>query len=329
MIDGFPTTIGPGIDLPNRMIRRLINWNGREPLRAWFAELPERLDRWCQEWEIELEARELPDTVSIVLFGSSAKVGQVVIKIGPPNDERVAEAAATRAASGVGMVRMLADDPEIALIMLERLSPGTELANSGQSDVDMTDVVAARIRDFWAVDKTPEGLIPLERWTRELREFTPAEHPELPVNLVVQGQALLEEMLANPLSRTMLHGDLHHHNILWQDGGGWITIDPKGLVGERGFDVCAWMMNPWGFPNASDFLPRANQRLDILARELGENRLRLAQWCFVFAALNLCWSLDVEHPENLEGDISILHNMAGLLDDARRREEDQVTIPNI
>src|SRR5690349_4458457 len=115
MIDGFPTTIGPGIELSDRMIQRLINWTGREELQAWFDVMPARLDAWCLEWGIELERRELPDTVSLVLFGTSSRVGDVVIKIGPPGFERDAEVAATRAASGEGMVRLIADDSSISL----------------------------------------------------------------------------------------------------------------------------------------------------------------------------------------------------------------------
>lgn len=319
MIEGFPTTIGPGIELPDRMIRRLINWNDRAQLQAWFTDLPERLDTWCRDWEIELERRELPDTVSLVLFGTSAKAGPVVIKIGPPGFEREAEVAATRAASGAGMVRLIADDPDFSLIMLERLFPGSELADSGLDDAAMTEVVAEKLLAFWSVEEKPTGLVPLERWTQDLRDFTPGEHPGVPNDLVLRGQALLAEMLNAPTIQSLLHGDLHHHNVLWQEETGWVTIDPKGLIGERGFDVTAWMMNPWGFPTTDDFLPKANRRLDILAARLGEDRTRLAQWCLVFAALNLCWSLGVDHPEDFASDIKILENMNVLLDEAIRQ----------
>jgi streptomycin 6-kinase len=309
----LPTTIGPGITIPTGMMQRLINWNGRDALALWFETLPERLDSWCADWEIDLESRDLPDTVSLVLFGTSKQVGPVVIKIGPPNFERNAEIAATRAAAGPGMVRLIADDPDLSLIMLERLEPGSQLADERASDEAMTQIVAERLRAFWSVPPDPTGLIPLERWTQELRQFTPSDLPGVPNDLVLHAQSLLEEMLARPSSQSLLHGDLHHHNVLWQEGFGWTTIDPKGLIGERGFDVTAWMMNPWGFPLRDDFLPVANRRLDILATELGEERPRLAQWCVVFAALNVCWSLGVDHPEDFGGDVAILQNMTRLL----------------
>lgn len=311
----LPRTIGPGIEIPPSLLQRLVNWNGRETLSTWFNAIPSKLEAWCDEWEIELEQRELPDTVSLVLFGESKKVGSVVIKIGPPNYETRAELAATREAAGPNMVRLIAADPDVSLIMLERLRPGTMLRDAPLDDESATRVAADRLREFWRTPSPETDLIPLSRWTRELQDFTPRDQPGFPNELVVKAREMLTEMLANPRSESLLHGDMHHHNILWRDNGGWTTIDPKGLIGERGFDTTAWMRNPWGFTSTPDFLPMANRRLDILAEALGEDRKRLTQWFVVFAALSLCWSLNVEQPEDAEGDIQFLKTAWQLLQD--------------
>lgn len=312
-MSALPTTIGPGIVIPDSMMQRLVNWQGRETVTAWFAGIEERLTAWCDEWEVDIEQRELPDTVSMVLFGASARVGPVVIKIGPPGFEATAELAATRATAGPGMVRLIAGDPTISLIMLERLLPGTALRDANLDDEEATRIAARKLQAFWRGPSPGLAVTPLPRWTKELREFSPIDHPGFPNALVVQAQIMLEEMLARPRSESLLHGDLHHENILWSERDGWTTIDPKGLVGERGYDITAWMMNPWGFPTTSDFLPRANRRLDILAEALGEDRDRLAQWVVVHAALSLCWSLDVEVPENPDEDVALLESVVRLL----------------
>jgi streptomycin 6-kinase len=311
----FPATIGPGIPIPDAMIQRLVNWHGRENLAKWFETIPAALATWCDTWEITLEQRELPDTVSMVLFGESAKAGPIVIKIGPPNLESRAEIAATRAACGPGMVELIDAAPDISLIMLKRLQPGTMLRDADLNDEAATRVTAGRLRAFWRDQDEPGDLTPLTRWTKSLQDFSPLTREGFPNDLVLRAQALLNDMLAHPRPPSLLHGDLHHQNILWQEGAGWITIDPKGLIGERGFDITAWMMNPWGFPNTPEYLQLANRRLDILAEELGEDRDRLTQWVVVFAALSLCWSLEVEQPEDPEGDIGLLVNASRLLPD--------------
>ncbi len=40
----------------------------------------------------------------------------------------------------------------------------------------------------------------------------------------------------------MLHGDLHHDNIL-QNGNYWVVIDPKGLIGEPAYEVSSFIRN--------------------------------------------------------------------------------------
>jgi streptomycin 6-kinase len=40
-------------------------------------------------------------------------------------------------------------------------------------------------------------------------------------------------LLAAPREITVLHGDIHHDNILHFGERGWLAIDPKGLIGER------------------------------------------------------------------------------------------------
>ena len=42
----------------------------------------------------------------------------------------------------------------------------------------------------------------------------------------------------------MLHGDIHHENILDFGPRGWLAIDPKRLHGERGFDFANILRDP-------------------------------------------------------------------------------------
>ena len=42
----------------------------------------------------------------------------------------------------------------------------------------------------------------------------------------------------------VLHGDIHHDNILDFGKRGWLAIDPKRLQGERGFDYANLFCNP-------------------------------------------------------------------------------------
>ena len=45
--------------------------------------------------------------------------------------------------------------------------------------------------------------------------------------------------------RTLVHGDLHRHNIL-DAGGRYVAIDPKPMLGEAEFDVPPFLWNAVG-----------------------------------------------------------------------------------
>ena len=47
-----------------------------------------------------------------------------------------------------------------------------------------------------------------------------------------------------PALQVLLHGDLHHDNILSATRAPWLIIDAKGLVGDSGYDLGAFLYNP-------------------------------------------------------------------------------------
>ena len=99
----------------------------------------------------------------------------------------------------------------------------------------------------------------------------------------------------------MLHGDMHHYNVLRDQRGGWLAIDPKGLAGDRCFDVCQFFRNPLDRPS-----PRVNRRrLDIFCSELSLDRQRTKDWCLVHAVLDACW--DFEDAAARESSRALLH----------------------
>ena len=70
----------------------------------------------------------------------------------------------------------------------------------------------------------------------------------------------------------LLHGDLHHGNILFDDARGWIAIDPKGLVGLGRLEVAR---STYHFlPGAPEMHPmQFSERVAILADELEDDRV--------------------------------------------------------
>ena len=90
----------------------------------------------------------------------------------------------------------------------------------------------------------------------------------------------------------LLHGDLHHYNILSAERAPWLAIDPHGLVGEPAFETGAFFGNPSGLldrPNPRRVLTR---RADIFAERLSLDRARIVAWGFAYQMLSAVWSAE-------------------------------------
>jgi streptomycin 6-kinase len=97
-------------------------------------------------------------------------------------------------------------------------------------------------------------------------------------------------LLTHPKSIVPLHGDVHHGNILDAGERGWLAIDPKGVLGERGFDYANLFRNP-----GADFAgerERLQRRVEIVARAASLEPKRLLTWILAYAGLGAAWTMD-------------------------------------
>ena len=106
-------------------------------------------------------------------------------------------------------------------------------------------------------------------------------------------------LLANPREQVVLHGDLHHDNVLDFGPRGWLAIDPHGLVGERGFEFANIFTNP-DLSDPSQPVAtqpeRFHRRLVVVAEAAGLERCRLLQWILAWTGLSAAWFLAEKDP---------------------------------
>ena len=128
------------------------------------------------------------------------------------------------------------------------------------------------------------SVIPLDRWFREL-EPAAAQHG----GVLTVALETARYLLATSGEIVILHGDIHHGNILDFGGRGWLAIDPKGLKGERCFDYANLFCNPdLKTATASGRLAR---QVGVVAQAAGLPRIRLLQWVLAYAGLSAAWTI--------------------------------------
>lgn len=289
-------TLHTGMPVPRQLITNVSTWAQHELTPGWLASLPETVAFLCAKWNIELDP-VIPDSyITLVLLGHSADLGPVVIKSSPLADEFRAEATALELAAGENVARRYDVVFGRSAMVMERIVPGTQLRDVAMTDEDATRLAAETVRTFWRPVPNPIGLHPLQQWMREL--FTWSPRPDrVPTELVEHAQEVGSSLLAQSSRSCLLHGDFQHHNVLQRESGEWAIIDPKGLIGDPGFDIAAWMYNPPGVAARDDYVELAERRIAICADVWGIDQQELTAWAFVGAVLNSCWSASGPAPD--------------------------------
>jgi streptomycin 6-kinase len=191
---------------------------------------------------------------------------------------------------GDGAARVLARDGDA--LLLERAEGAVSLAAMARNGRDeeacrVLCAVAARLHAP-RPEPLPE-LMPLPYWFREL-EPAAAIHGGILARCAETAHALL----AQPREVGVLHGDLHHGNVLDFGVRGWLAIDPKGLLGERGFDFANIFTNP---DLVDPTRPVATEpghfvrRLEVVVDAARLERQRLLRWILAWTGLSAAWFL--------------------------------------
>ena len=211
--------------------------------------------------------------------------------------------------NGVGAARVLArDDDAILLERAEGRRSLAELAKNGRDD-EASRVICEVVTKLHAARiESTEGLCGLPEWFRELQPAA-ARHG----GILLQAAAAAQELLATPRDIVALHGDIHHDNILDFGERGWLAIDPKGLLGERGFDYANIFCNPREIARNPG---RLSRQASIVAEASGLERARLLQWSLAYAGLSASWRLN--EGENAELPLAVAQAAAAELASRRR-----------
>jgi streptomycin 6-kinase len=304
--------ISETVQIPNGWEETVVRVHG-EAGRLWLARVPTLIAECRRRWSLELERPFDSLSYNLVIPGRTSHGAEIVLKLGVPCRELLTEAAALRLFAGVGAVRLLDTDATRGVLLLERAMPGTPLHES-QGDAEATVIAATLMRRLWREPPAWHSFPSLADWFRafeQMRSGFVGGSDELLLELVLRAERTFVELNGSSERTVILHGDLHHANILRAAQSEWIAIDPKGISGDPGYEVGSFMMNRLP-AEASDSALREilGRRLSIFSDELQIKRERLAGWAFCHAVLSAVW--DFEESAEWRGTIHLAQLLAQL-----------------
>jgi len=282
----------------------------------WLHRLPDIIAECEREWAITA-SQPFPNLSYNYAAPALGRGGaNLVLKIGRPSPAFRAETEALRWFDGRGSVRLLAYDADLGAMLLERLSPGEPLSRLS-CDQQATSAAAQVMQQLWRPAPPLSGFPTIENWAaglQRLRQRFEGETGPLPRGLVERAETLFAELIASMDAPVLLHGDLHHDNILSAERQSWLAIDPQGVIGEPAYEVGALLRNV-----APQFLAGARlssllrRRIAQFADELGFDRERLRNWGLAQAVLSAWWCIE-DHGEGWEWPVACAEALAAAMD---------------
>jgi streptomycin 6-kinase len=288
---------GPGVPdfaVPARMSRTVVELWGEQG-RRWLAHLPELAAEVMRDWQLAPVA-PFPLSINWVTSVRRPDGAAAVLKLGLPQAGHIAdEGTALEFFGGAGAVRLLDRDDARGALLLEQACPGTPVSALGFGrDEEATAVLISLMRRLHRPAPPGRSLPELAArsalFSAYLRRH-PGDDP-LPRHLVERAGRLFDELCATATGRVVLHGDLHHDNVLRADREPWLAIDPHGAVGDPGYELGALLYNPDPARSEGGALALLPARIEQLADGLAMPVGRVVAWGFVQAVLSEVWTAE-------------------------------------
>jgi streptomycin 6-kinase len=190
---------------------------------------------------------------------------------------------------GEGAVRLLGRDG--LRMLLEYAGDRLLSQHLAEHGDDAVTAIAAEVmaRLFSpSADIPPSDLQPLRERFASLFRAARADRDAGQGSLYVMAAATAERLLSNPHDIRPLHGDLHHDNILFGPRG-WLAIDPKGVIGDPGFDAANMFYNPLERDDLCLDPRRIAHMAEVFAATLGQSPRAILDHAIAYGCLSAAW----------------------------------------
>ncbi|MCE2993553.1 MAG: aminoglycoside phosphotransferase family protein [Alphaproteobacteria bacterium] len=156
----------------------------------------------------------------------------VVLKLPPAGYDEVQQKEIIQHFNGNGTIRLLNSDG--ANMLLERLCPGRHVIEltKAERDDEATRIFCQIVRQLHSAKGSIGNFKPIAELALAFDRYLDTDDKTISTQEVQQANELYLSLIDSQAMPVLLHGDLHHDNILNDDVRGWVSIDPKGYVAE-------------------------------------------------------------------------------------------------
>ncbi len=266
----------------------------------FYAKLINDLENYSQLWTLSELFQIDYYSVNCIFKCVSAKYGLCILKIGKPSRETATEASALREYSGTRYCKIYESDISRGVLLIEQITPGVQLRAVPSLDKRL-DLFCEVFRGLHIKSASSEFYPTYMRWVSRITEFmrSQGEH-ELLYKQMANAEQICRSLCEKYPVKVLLHGDLHHDNILLDCHSQYRIIDPKGVIGDTVFDIPRFILNEFDDVLNDDFSNKFRHITKTLSAKLNLSERDIRRLTYVEMCMSNCWSVEDKQPLNLD-----------------------------
>ncbi len=251
--------------------QNIINIYGTQG-KHWLLDLPSIINKIAQEWNLT-DLKSVDNLSMNYVLSGRQSTQEIILKLSLDTDLIFYEKTALMALAGYGAVPVLAYQDRA--LLLKKLSPATSLKTYLPARKQEALKIACEVTKKLHQSSLPNNIkLPsIEERFSLLDKAWPIPHDYL-----LLARRFRDHTFNTYYERRVLHGDLHHDNIL-SDGEDWKVIDPHGVVGFPINEVWA-------------FVQDVEQDIPFIANYFGFRIDDIKKCYFMHTVLSSIWAVE-------------------------------------
>ena len=245
-----------------------------------------------------------------IYAGVSKEFGPVIVKIDSNVPQLKSEYHMLAKLNGNHSCKVYAFDEDKGQLLEERILPGNKLREEASLEkrleafVEVFQAIHISVVEDSEVRTAENKLLRrgtptyldwlegackyLEKSCRDIESETSDKWQERATKALSIGNELFEKYP----DRVLLHGDLHHDNLLMREEGDYVFVDPKGVVGPEIFELPRFILNELETEYEEDDVEHIKTVIASLCEKLHYPEEDVRKLLFMETVLANIWSME-------------------------------------
>jgi len=253
------------------------------------TKLPAAINKYAHLWGLSDFEQVDYYSINCIFTCNSTIHGPCVLKIGSDAKAAENEWRILHEYRGRNYCKALEADIENGVLLIERINPGTRLRD--EPDLDKRLDILFELSHNLHIKPADKSVYPTYMgWVSRITQYMRGrENHALLCAKMLRAEKICRELCEKYPGEMLLHGDLHHDNILLDAKSGYRIVDPKGVIGDIVFDIPRFIYNEFGDAFDDNFHLKFAHITRTLAEKFNIPEYDIRRLVYVDTCMSDCW----------------------------------------